>query len=179
MTRRGYAVLAAIGVVATTLTTVIDTPPRILWNASASVPIGLYSVQPAGVPEVGELVAVAPPRPLASWLAARGYLPPGVPLIKPVAATAGQRVCRSGTRIIVSGRTIGVARTRDSRGRALPVWQGCRTLRDGELFLMNAAVPNSLDGRYFGPVPVRKLIGRVSPILTRDAPDAPLVWRSR
>ena len=179
MTRRAYVVLAALGVVATTVTTVIATPPRLLWNASASVPIGLYSVRPAGVPEVGELVAVAPPRPLAAWLAARGYLPAGVPLIKRVAAMAHQRVCRTGTRIIVSGRTIGVARSRDSRGRVLPVWRGCRTLRDGELFLMNAAVPDSLDGRYFGPVPVRTLIGHVSPILTRDTPDAPLVWRSR
>ncbi len=42
---------------------------------------------------------------------------------------------------------------------------------------MNATVPDSLDGRYFGPLAVSTVLGRATPILTRDAPNAPLQWR--
>ena len=35
--------------------------PRLIWNASASVPIGLYAVHPAGALHVTELVVVQPP----------------------------------------------------------------------------------------------------------------------
>ncbi|WP_407808323.1 S26 family signal peptidase, partial [Staphylococcus aureus] len=82
-----------------------------------------------------------------------GYLPRGVPLLKRVAGLPGQRVCRSGRTITVDGRAIGDALDRDRRGRELPTWQGCRVIADDELFLMNWQVRDSLDGRYFGPLP--------------------------
>src|SRR5690606_41596012 len=59
---------------------------------SASVPVGLYSVRPAGEIEIGDLVAVLPPDDLATFLDARGYLPRGVPLIKRVLALPGTEV---------------------------------------------------------------------------------------
>ena len=36
-------------------------------------------------------------------MAARGYVPRGVPLLKPVAAVAGARVCRSGLAVTIDG----------------------------------------------------------------------------
>ena len=33
---------------------------RLVWNASASVPIGLYGIESNAVPRVGDLVAVRP-----------------------------------------------------------------------------------------------------------------------
>jgi type IV secretory pathway protease TraF len=42
---------------------------RYVWNASASVPVGLYRLRPAGELAVAELVAVQPPEPLATFLA--------------------------------------------------------------------------------------------------------------
>ncbi|WP_336966606.1 S26 family signal peptidase [Sphingobium aquiterrae] len=156
---------------------ILDPLPRFIWNASASAPIGLYTLHRTDDPPIGALVAVAPPAPLAGWLAERHYLPKNVPLLKHVVATAGQRVCRTSSMITVAGQIVGKARERDSRGRALPVWKGCRTLRTGELFLMNPAVPDSLDGRYFGPLPASTLLGRATPMLTRDVPGASLRWR--
>ena len=67
-------------------------------------------------------------------------------------------------RIIVDGIAVGIARERDRRGRLLPAWQGCRALRHGEVFLMNPDKPTSLDGRYFGPLPVTAVIGRATPL---------------
>src|SRR6202163_4135563 len=45
--------------------------PRFVWNASESVPIGLYGVQPGRPIIVADLVVVFPPEPLATFLAER------------------------------------------------------------------------------------------------------------
>jgi len=140
--------------------------PSFVWNASESVPIGLYRVQPAGKLTVTDLVVAVPPEPLATFLAERGYLPRGVPLIKRVLALPGQTVCRKGLAIMVDGIEMGMARERDSRGRPLPAWQDCRVVAKGEVFLMNWDEPASLDGRYFGPLAASSIVGRAEPLWT-------------
>lgn len=182
MTRRRYAVATAIAASAFAVSFVVialtDPLPRVIWNASASAPIGLYRIHPDNDPPTGALVAVTPPEPLARWMSARGYLPEGLPLLKHVAAKAGQRVCRIGDVVSVDARPVANARARDGQGRPLPVWQGCRTLRAGELLLLNPAHPDSLDGRYFGPLPASTVIGRATllhlpaPSQTPSTPEA-------
>lgn len=164
MSRFGYVMVAYFAAMATIVTAFIHPAPRLIWNASASVPIGLYALHSTRTPKVGELVAVAPPRRFAGFLAERHYLPLGVPLLKHVAATAGQRVCRTGSRITIDGKGLGDARVRDRRGRVLPIWQGCRVLATGDIFLMNPGVPDSFDSRYFGPLPDTTIIGAMSPL---------------
>lgn len=143
--------------------------PVLLWNATASAPLGFYGLTPVGEAKVGDLVALRPPRRLADWLRRGGYLPKGVPLLKRVAAVGGQQVCRTGARIEVAGALAARALPRDRGGRPLPVWGGCRVLREDELFLLNAA-PGSLDSRYFGPSRVGDLLGRAEPLWTWGAP---------
>ena len=43
--------------------------PRVVWNASESVPIGLYRVHTTGKLMVNDLVIAMPPEPLATFLA--------------------------------------------------------------------------------------------------------------
>ena len=152
--------------------------PRYLWNASASVPIGLYRIAPPGRIEVGDLVAVLPPEPLAGFLADRGYLPRNVPLIKRVLALSGTPVCRHGTTIVAYDHAYGEARRTDSLGRDLPVWQGCRTLAEGEVFLMNWDAEDSFDGRYFGPLPASSITARVIPVWTDPDGDGRFRWHA-
>lgn len=150
--------------------------PRLVWNASASMPLGLYRIEVGRTPKAGDLVLVDPPGNIATLLAARGYLPRGVPLLKRVAAADGALVCRSGVFVTIDGLAAARARYRDRLGRALPRWFGCRRLQRGELFLLGAA-PDSFDGRYFGVLPASAVIGTAHPLLTRDAPAASLRWR--
>jgi conjugative transfer signal peptidase TraF len=157
-------VAMAVAAIATTMDAGMT--PRLVWNASASVPIGLYSVHPARHPIVAALAVAYPPEPLAGWLAQRHYLPRGVPLIKPVLALNGQTVCRVGPLITVDGRETGVAHEKDRSGRALPSWQGCRLIGHSEIFLMNPHEPASLDGRYFGPLPIASVAGLAEPLWT-------------
>jgi type IV secretory pathway protease TraF len=130
------------------------------------VPTGLYGVQPARRFIVTDLVVAFPPDPLATFLAEGGYLPHGVPLIKRVLALPAQIVCRKDLTITVDGIEMGAARQRDHRGRLLPVWQGCRVVNQGEVFLMNWDEPASLDSRYFGALPLSAIVGRAVPLWT-------------
>jgi len=142
--------------------------PKLIWNASASVPLGLYLVKPADALHIGELVVVRPPEAVATFLAERGYLATGVPLLKRVLALPGQMVCRTGRTITVDGTTLGDALDRDQAGRVLPDWQGCRIVADSEVFLMNWQSANSFDGRYFGPLSDSTIVGRAVPLWTKE-----------
>jgi conjugative transfer signal peptidase TraF len=150
------------------LSTIGATTPHYIWNASNSVPIGLYQVQATTRLTVTELVAVQPPDLLAAFLDLNGYLPIGVPMLKRVLALPGQTVCRNGLKIAVDGVDVGEARDRDGRNRPLPVWHGCRVIADGDVFVMNWQSADSLDSRYFGPLPASAVIGRAVPVWTDE-----------
>jgi type IV secretory pathway protease TraF len=98
MTRLGFAVTTCAATLLVALSSFFHPVPKMLWNASASVPIGLYAVRRAPPLQVGELVVVKPPMPLARFLAARRYLPFGVPLqwARPSNATASAVLCLPG-----------------------------------------------------------------------------------
>jgi type IV secretory pathway protease TraF len=125
MTRFGWVMTTYSAVLVSCVTALFHPAPKLIWNASASVPIGLYAVHPAGTLRTGELLVVTPPEPLAAFLDARRYLPKGVPLLKHIAALPGQTVCRTGDTISIDGSAVGAALDRDHLGRSLPVWQGC------------------------------------------------------
>ena len=169
MTGRVMTLLTTLLAATAVLSSIAARPvPRFLWNASESVPIGLYRLRPTGGLATTDLVAVLPPEPLATVLADGQYLPRGVPLLKRVLALPGQTVCREELRITIDKIEMGVARDHDSRGRPLPIWQGCREIADGEVFLMNWQSADSLDGRYFGVLPTSAIIGRAEPLWTGE-----------
>ncbi|MEQ8451144.1 MAG: S26 family signal peptidase [Nitratireductor sp.] len=178
MTRFGYLIVTCLSATAIGVSASVSVTPWLLWNASVSAPVGLYLIQSDERFEVPDLVAVAPPAPLAHMLDQRGYLPLGVPLLKRIVALPGQQVCRHGHVVTVDGNAMAEARDLDRAGRALPVWQGCQSIGDGEVFLLNWQHPDSLDGRYFGPLPQSAVIGRAIPLLTDETGDGHFEWRA-
>lgn len=166
MTRITYIISTCVAAMVTIVPALVHPAPRLIWNASASVPIGLYRLDRGAAANIGDLAAVSPTGKLAAYLARRHYLPLGLPLLKHVAARRGQRVCRIGDRILIDGREAGIALARDSHGRPLPEWRGCLTLAPKQVFLMNATVRDSFDGRYFGALPLSAIMGRLTPIWT-------------
>lgn len=158
-----WSTIAAVAVLLVGASIAAPSTPRLIWNATASAPEGLYGLHPTGTLRRGQLVAVRPPPALAAWLAARGYAPAGVLLVKAVAALAPSIVCRDGARVKIDGVVAAEVRPVDRWGRALPAWRGCRRLGPQEVFLLNDA-PGSLDSRYFGPLPRRRVVGVLSPL---------------
>ena len=132
--------------------------PWLVWNASPSVPPGLYRIA-LGPVRRGDFVLVRLPPDAAELAHRRNYLPKSTYLIKFVSAVAGEQVCRLGDRILVGGVLAARARTHDSLGRPMPVWQGCRRIASGDLFLL-ADDQQSFDSRYFGVVSARHVVAR-------------------
>ena len=169
MTGRLATLLTALGATVLVVSTITAKPvPRYIWNASGSVPIGLYRLHPTGRLAVTQLVAVQSSEPLATLLADRRYLPRGIPLLKRVLALPGQTVCRDQLAVMVDKIEMGAAREYDRSGRPLPIWQGCHVIADGEVFLMNWRSADSFDGRYFGALPASAIIGTAEPLWTGE-----------
>ena len=145
------------------LATLARPAPWLVWNSSASAPIGLYRVLP-GKPNRGDLVLVRTPSSVRQLAAERGYLPATVPLVKHVAALDGDVICAADDVISVNGRVVAERLARDRLGRPLPAWTGCQLLDDGEVFLLMEGVFDSFDGRYFGSVRRAAIIGRLVPL---------------
>ena len=104
-------------------------PEMLIYNASASAPIGFYWLDDRAT-EGGDYVFVRVPERVLQLVEERGYLPPDVPLIKRVAAIGGDEVCRHRREILVNGTTMATAQEADSSGRRLPDWQGCSVLTE-------------------------------------------------
>jgi conjugative transfer signal peptidase TraF len=140
---------------------------RLIWNASASAPVGLYRVVHQRSYARGDLVLAKPSPSVARLAARRGYLPAGVPLVKRIVATAGNSICVQGENIFIDGQFAAKRLSADSKGRPLPGWFGCRILRQDEVFLLMKGVRASFDGRYFGPTNTSQIIGRLEPLWVR------------
>ena len=144
----------------------IDRAPRLIWNATASVPIGLYVARASHGPSLGDLVAVRLPEDLSSWVVERGYIGSDTLLLKRVTAVSGMTACRHDLDITIDGTVVAQAASNDRQGRPLPRWTGCVTIGSDEVFLLVAGVADSLDGRYFGPLSGDTILGRAIPLWT-------------
>jgi conjugative transfer signal peptidase TraF len=134
--------------------------PRLVWNASASAPEGLYLVSPQAPLAVGDFVVARIPARYRRLAAIRRYLPANLPLVKQIAGGAGDQVCALGRAIFLNGLWLAERRVRDGAGRPMPVWQGCVRLGPDDYFLLMAAQSRSFDGRYFGVTRRRDILGR-------------------
>lgn len=139
--------------------------PLLIWNASASVPIGLYGVT-FDYPKRGDMVLVHTPDFIAGLADKRRYLPVGIPLIKHVAAVFGDVVCASNHVVAINGIAVVRQLETDSAGRPMPLWNSCRRLERDEYFLL-AEAQDSFDSRYFGPVSSAHIMGRLVPLWTK------------
>jgi conjugative transfer signal peptidase TraF len=164
MSRRGVLAVGVLGIGALAWS---PPTPRLVWNATASAPIGLYRLELRGSIARGDLVFATLPDSARRLAASRGYLPSNVPLVKRVEALAGDRICAAGDGIIVNERVVARRLPADGQGRPLPAWQGCRTLAATEILLLTESVPDSFDGRYFGPIGTDHILGRLVPLWTR------------
>ncbi len=133
--------------------------PRLVWNATASAPIGLYAVTPGAIPRRGDTVIARVPASVRSLAASRRYIPVNVPLVKHVGGVAGDSICAAATVVTIDGRPVATRRAADGAGRPMPWWHGCHLLRPGEVFLLSPDVPASFDGRYFGVSRAVDIIG--------------------
>jgi len=133
------------------------------FNSTSSMPLGFYRIAPGAVTRGAYVTACLPPdNPFVTLIRARLYEHDGscasglTPLIKPVAAVAGDHVTLTTHSVYVNGVELKGSATlpRDGIGRPLPSWpRGTYNVAPGTVWLVSTYSPRSLDSRYFGPVP--------------------------
>jgi conjugative transfer signal peptidase TraF len=140
-------------------------------STSPSLPIGLYRITSD---EDAPLVEFCPVEPYASFAAARGYrskgnCPDGAsPLMKPVVATAGDRVRVSKGGLEVNGRLLPntAPMAADTKKRPMTAWPiGNYTVAPGWVWLASSYNARSFDSRYFGPVRTTDIRCHLKPFL--------------
>jgi len=176
--RLALAGLSVCGLTALAWAFFVSPLPRLVYNPSDSVAIGWYRVEPFNhhadsLPRplaAGDIILTRLPPDATTLAAQRGYLPTHVPLLKRVGAVAPQHVCIVDGHVHIDGTPSAAVLPADRLGRPLPIWQQCRRLQSGELFLLSATHPASLDSRYFGPVNASAVIGVAHPVWVEMRP---------
>lgn len=156
--KRAVTLITAASACAMLLISAVAKPtPVLVWNASPSVPIGLYFVEKHR-PSRGEIAVIRLQGATLNLADERRYLPASAVVLKRVAATDGDTVCRFGAHVFVNGRLLAKALRHDKMSRPLPSWRGCIGLRSGQVFVLSSR-KDSFDSRYFGPVDARNVLG--------------------
>lgn len=146
----------------------------LLWNASGSVPYGLYLRldRPA---EKGDLVAACLPKDLARYGHERGYLLAGsrcpartAPVLKRLAARSGEWTELVEGALSIDGTRWprGEVRTEDSASRPIPTFVTYPYVVPFGQVLLLGDHSRSFDGRYFGPIHESRILAVYRPLLT-------------
>lgn len=142
-------------------------------NVTASVPRGIYRLVPGEI-QRGDLVKACLPdlwevrEALGRHYLMKGVCPSGTsPVLKHVAALAGDAVVISETGIAVNGKLIlgSKPKERDSNGEPLPVMSYAGILKSGEYVLVSENDPRGFDSRYLGVMRLPDAV-RAEPFLT-------------
>jgi conjugative transfer signal peptidase TraF len=142
----------------------------IRFNGSESLP-GLFYIVTNDA--TSPLIEFCPESVSSRLSSERGYRRSGVcpdgaaPMLKPIAAQAGDLVEVSPYGIAVNGTTLrnSAPRFRDSRGRPLTHWPfGRYRVPEGFVWVVSQYNALSFDSRYFGPVPIRSIRHHLHPL---------------
>ena len=144
-------------------------------NATASMPLGVYRVAPMGQARLvrGTLVAICHTGEALRVALSRGYLRPGPcrgnvePLLKRVAAVAGDAVAVSDAGVRVNGSVLPNSGrvARHCNDRPVPrIPAGTYRMPAGTVWLF-APVARSWDSRYYGPQMISNVVGIATPLL--------------
>ena len=140
-------------------------PKILIYNATASVPVGWYIKLPMSNLEIGDYVVFDPPAEVKDFVLDRGYMTENELMMKQVGGLAGDHYCviQSTHEFYAKGKYIGQVAKKDGQDRDLPVLDGDFVVPAGK-FLPITTHPFSFDGRYFGSVDMSAIQYKVYPI---------------
>jgi len=172
--RRPLVTIAGIAFAAAILIAIGEAFGVLISNTDSAAPAGVYRVIGREVAR-GDLVAACLPIAVAQAGLARGYLRTGgcagdaEPVDKIVGALPGDIVEIEPGWVAINGKRIARSATaaHDSAGRPLThVAWGKRQVAANEVWLFGFNDRRSWDSRYFGPIPLANLRGKLEPVLT-------------
>ena len=169
MRLRSWAILGLVAITAAA-------PPALglRWNASASMPQGLYRFAALeDAPRRGQVVGICLSPDWAELVLARAYAQVGAcpeghePLLKIVAAVPGDVVSVAVGGVSVNGTlVVPPPLSQDAAGRPLnAVAFGIYSVAPGAVWVLSNHDPRSFDSRYFGPISLSFIVAAAQPLL--------------
>lgn len=138
--------------------TELKTEPPVILNETPSMAKGAYvRVDDVAKLKRGDIIAMEMNGQARDYLVRKLGYPDDTMLIKRVAGSSGDLVCRQETAVTIGNKSVVAARM-DRHGNSLPAWSGCRVLSPNQIFLLGDHA-SSFDSRYFGPVAKDELAG--------------------
>ena len=148
----------------------LNTRDVVLFNPSPSAPTGFYLRTDETVRD-GVFVTVRAVDVAPGLAALLGFSDERDRFIKRALVRPGEPICARGEEVMYGARVLR-RRLFDAQGHALPTWEGCHTLEDGDVFLVGDT-DDSFDSRYFGIVPRSAIEGVWRPIAHSPSRSAP------
>lgn len=141
-------------------------------NVTASFPLGIYRVDNNKTIQKGQMILFCPPAHGEILTGVkRGYIGDGIcpggitPLQKRVVGISGDVITTNYLGVFINGslQKNSIIYIKDHNGNPLIKYPGGTIKRD-EMFVMSDYDSRSFDSRYFGPVPIKSIIGHIRPI---------------
>ena len=163
-----------LGAVSLAIWSFLESPYRVVYVYTPSVPRGFYFVEKDVSLkdfQLGDYIAFKYKTP--DWAKGRYHFPDGEVFVKYVGALPGDRLAIVGGEITscsqstVSCRNLGKPLATDTKGRPMPTpnWRE-KTVPDGQFYAYSTDLANSYDSRYYGLIPADRLYGKATPIIT-------------
>lgn len=133
----------------------------ITYQVTPSMQQGFYLVKPLnGKIKRGEIVIFTPPPKTLNFLQNHHWLPNDDLMLKHVFGIPGDKVWQKSGFVWINNTKIAPVYKFYAKGKLLPNSNFCGVLDNSEYLLMSTKIKRSFDGRYFGPVNRKKIIGR-------------------
>ena len=139
---------------------------QLVINTSPSVAPGIY-LRIDEQPRIGSIIDFRIPPLASAYVHERtGHFGQHWYILKPIAASPGDRINTLGRWLYVNGRKIAPIYTHDEKDRLLPHWRADCVLGPHEYFVYSNRIWNSFDSRYYGPISLSQIAGVRVPLLT-------------
>jgi conjugative transfer signal peptidase TraF len=136
---------------------------RVTCNLSSSMPKGFYRIYPKSPLKRGDLVVFWAPHSVRDLN--RLWFRPEITLIKKVFGLPGDRVTIR-NQIVINGRPVARVFRKDSQNLSLPQKRMCFRVSPKHFLPLSLHSVRSFDGRYFGEVANKDVLGKAKPIFT-------------
>lgn len=140
----------------------------VVYNHSASLPVGWYVVVPDKNYKVGDIVVFDLQEKARALAVNRGWIRENDLFMKRIGALEGvEYEITRGRQFLINRNVFGDVQNVDSLGRNMPEYIGKYIVPPNE-FLPVADIANSYDGRYYGTVPIENIRFKVIPLYIID-----------
>lgn len=137
---------------------------HVTYSATTSMPRGFYLVVPIKKIMRYDIVEFTPPKVILDFVRNLHWIPESGLVIKYVFGMPGDDVCVHDEAIWINGNKIGRVYRTYAFEKLLPQTKICGKLENDQYLLLSTKRERSFDGRYFGAISSRNILGRAIPV---------------